>query len=91
MPSSIALINSCLWACVWLIAGSGDIHCSFEVLQSQLRAGLSAQTSGFGLWTTDIGGYNAPPNGNCDATNSSYRELVTRWFQFGATNPIFRQ
>lgn len=52
---------------------------------------VSAQTSGFGLWTSDVGGYTAPPNGNCDATNSSYRELVTRWFQFGACCPIFRQ
>ena len=70
---------------------SGDIWCTFDVLQSQFRAGLSAQTSGFGLWTTDVGGYSAPPNGNCDATNSSYRELVTRWFEFGVICPIFRQ
>jgi hypothetical protein len=39
-------------AAVW----SGDIHCAWSVLQTQVRTGLSAQTSGFGLWTTDIGG-----------------------------------
>jgi alpha-D-xyloside xylohydrolase len=70
---------------------SGDIWCTFEVLRSQFRAGISAQTSGFGLWTTDVGGYTAPPGGNCHATNSSYRELVQRWFQFGVTCPILRQ
>ena len=70
---------------------SGDIWCTFKVLRSQFRTGLSARTSGFGLWTTDVGGYSAPPNGNWDATNSSYRELVTRWFEFGVICPNFRQ
>lgn len=70
---------------------SGDIWCTFDVLRTQVHTGLSAQTSGFSLWTTDVGGYSAPPNGNCDATNSSYRELIVRWFQFGVTCPIFRQ
>ena len=84
--------NSCMVACikgagVW----SGDIWCTFDVLRTQVHTGLSAQTSGFSLWTTDVGGYSAPPNGNCDATNSSYRELIVRWFQFGVTCPIFRQ
>ena len=73
---------------------SGDIWCTFKSLQSQLRTGVSAQTSGFGLWTSDIGGFAADPDkfgGGCNPSNSSYAELVVRWFQFGVTNPIFRQ
>jgi alpha-glucosidase (family GH31 glycosyl hydrolase) len=62
-----------------------------DALELQVQTALSAQTSGFGLWTSDIGGYSAVAGGNCDATNSSYRELVVRWFQFGVTAPIFRQ
>ena len=63
---------------------SGDIWCTFESLQSQLRTGVSAQTSGFGLWTSDIGGFTADPGkfgGGCNPSNSSYAELVVRWFQ----------
>jgi alpha-D-xyloside xylohydrolase len=76
-------------AAIW----SGDIWCSFEVLQTQVRTGLSAQTSGYGLFTTDIGGFTdgGPGTLMCDPSNSTYRELVTRWFQYGVTCPIFRQ
>ena len=73
---------------------SGDIHCSFSVLQAQVRTGLSAQASGFSLWTTDIGGFtdgepDSPPR--CDPANSTYRELWVRWFEFGVVCPLFRQ
>ena len=61
---------------------SGDIWCDFATLRSQVLTGVSAQTSGFGLWTTDIGGFTAPPGGSCTPGNSSYDELVTRWFQY---------
>ncbi len=70
---------------------SGDIWCDFPTLAGQVRTGVSAQISGFGLWTTDIGGFTGPPGGTCTPGNSSYDELVTRWFQFGCTCPIFRQ
>lgn len=33
---------------------SGDIWCDFETLATQVRTGVSAQISGFGLWTTDV-------------------------------------
>jgi alpha-D-xyloside xylohydrolase len=73
---------------------SGDIHCSFSVLQTQVRTGLSAQASGFGLWTTDVGGFtdgepDSPPR--CDPNNATYRELWVRWFQYGVVCPLFRQ
>ena len=38
-------------------------------------------------WTTDIGGYWGH---NVDWTTSANNELFTRWFQYGAFNPIFR-
>ena len=36
-------------------------------------------------WNTDIGGFFGG-----DPKNPEYAELFTRWFQFGAFNPIFR-
>ena len=36
-------------------------------------------------WTTDIGGYNS---GNI--TDPVFRELIVRWFQWGAFCPVFR-
>lgn len=41
--------------------------------------------SGVVLWTSDIGGYKG---GN--ASDPVYRELIVRWFQFGAFCPVFR-
>eukprot|EP01079_Euglenida_sp_SAG-EU17-18_P004430 gene4430-804_t len=70
---------------------SGDIWCTWDVLRTQVDTGLSAQMSGVALWTTDIGGFGAPPNGTCEPGQPAYDELVVRWFQYGATCPIFRQ
>eukprot|EP01045_Picozoa_sp_COSAG04_P048351 COSAG04_NODE_18502_length_440_cov_0.648094_1_plen_86_part_10 len=36
-------------------------------------------------WTTDIGGYGG---GNIDSLN--FRQLIVRWFQWGAFCPLFR-
>jgi hypothetical protein len=41
--------------------------------------------SGIYWWTTDIGGYHS---GNLN--DPVFRELIVRWFQFGAFCPIFR-
>lgn len=41
--------------------------------------------SGIPYWTTDIGGYNG---GNI--SSPQFRELVVRWFQWGAFCPLFR-
>ena len=41
--------------------------------------------SGLPLWTTDIGGFR-----NGDTTDPVFRNLIVRWFQFGAFCPIFR-
>ena len=64
---------------------SGDIPSTFEALQKQVRAGLNVGLSGIPWWTTDIGGFHG---GNIEAPY--FRELVVRWFQYGAFCPLFR-
>jgi hypothetical protein len=41
--------------------------------------------SGLPYWTTDIGGF-----GGGNTSDSGFRELVVRWFQWGAFCPLFR-
>lgn len=64
---------------------SGDIGTTFETLQAQVRAGLNVALSGIPWWTTDIGGFHGG-----DPDDPSYRELIVRWFQYGAFCPLFR-
>jgi alpha-D-xyloside xylohydrolase len=64
---------------------SGDIRSTFQSFREQIRAGLNAGLSGIGWWTTDIGGFY---DGNGE--DPEFRELLVRWFQFGAFCPIFR-
>src|SRR3569833_2849541 len=68
---------------------SSDIFCSFKSLEEQVPQGINACASGIPYWTSDIGGYQyywkAP-----DWSQPEFRELFTRWFQFGAFCPIFR-
>lgn len=70
---------------------SGDITASWDVYAHQIPAGLNFCLSGVPYWTTDIGAFFVPggtyPGGS---SNPAYRELFTRWFQYGAFCPIFR-
>ena len=70
---------------------SGDITASWDVYAHQIPAGLNFCLSGIPYWTTDIGAFFVPggafPGGS---SNPAYRELFTRWFQFGSFCPIFR-
>jgi alpha-D-xyloside xylohydrolase len=68
---------------------SGDVFASWDVLHKQIVAGINFSLSGIPYWTTDIGGFtlNDFPGGN---KNNEYKELYTRWFQFGAFSPLFR-
>jgi alpha-D-xyloside xylohydrolase len=68
-------------AAVW----SGDIPATWESLSAQVRAGLSIAVAGIPWWTTDIGGFHGG-----DPDDDNYRELMIRWFQFGAFCPLFR-
>jgi alpha-D-xyloside xylohydrolase len=43
--------------------------------------------TGMPYWTTDIGGFFRPSN---QYTDAGYRELLTRWIEYGAFCPIFR-
>jgi len=68
-------------AAVW----SGDVDPNWETFRRQIPAGLNLSISGIPYWTTDIGGFvSANPD------DPVYRELYTRWFQFGTFSPIFR-
>ena len=78
----------CAWAgsqrygaLVW----SGDIDTTFRTLREQLAIGLSMGMAGIPWWTTDIGGFHGG-----DQNDPNYRELLIRWFQFGAFCPVFR-
>jgi alpha-D-xyloside xylohydrolase len=64
---------------------SGDIDSTFEALAAQIPAGLNIGISGIPWWTTDIGGFKGG-----DPTTPYFRELIVRWFQFGAFCPLFR-
>ena len=80
---------------------SGDIATRWEDLKAQISAGLNFALSGIPYWTMDIGGFcvenryvagqyfwNATGRENAD--HKEWRELNTRWFQFGAFCPLFR-
>ncbi|MBN2341489.1 MAG: glycoside hydrolase family 31 protein [Deltaproteobacteria bacterium] len=66
---------------------SGDIDCDFPTFARQIPAGLNFVAAGIPYWTTDIGGYWGH---NVDWSTNENNELFTRWFQYGAFNPIFR-
>jgi alpha-D-xyloside xylohydrolase len=67
---------------------SGDIGGTWDAFQRQIVAGLNYSVTGFAYWTTDIGGFFRP--GRTQYTDAKYQELLTRWFQYGVFNPIFR-
>jgi alpha-D-xyloside xylohydrolase len=67
------------------VTWSGDINGTWEVFRKQIPAGLNFTASGIPYWNTDIGGFFVK-----DAADPKYVELFTRWFQFGAFNPMFR-
>lgn len=80
---------------------SGDIATRWEDMKAQISAGLNFAISGIPYWTMDIGGFcvenryvagqqqwNAARTENADY--KEWRELNTRWFQFGAFCPLYR-
>ena len=78
----------CAWAgsqkygaLVW----SGDIDTTFRSMRNQFAAGLNMGLAGIPWWTTDIGGFHG---GN--PADPAYREVLARWFAWGAFCPVFR-
>ncbi|MCX7798303.1 MAG: DUF4968 domain-containing protein [Melioribacter sp.] len=71
---------------------SGDVAARWFDLKNQIPAGLNFSLSGIPYWTTDIGGFAVEPRFEkpTEADLEEWRELNTRWFQFGTFCPIFR-
>ena len=73
---------------------SGDTTSTWTAMRKQITAGLGFSISGIPYWTMDIGGFAVPARFNKENPAASdvdeWRELNTRWFQFGAFCPIFR-
>ncbi len=75
-------------AAIW----SGDIGARWHDMKAQIPAGINFSLSGIPYWTMDIGGFvveNRFERGDPSAIEE-WRELNTRWFQFGAFVPLFR-
>ncbi|HTM91441.1 MAG TPA: TIM-barrel domain-containing protein, partial [Flavisolibacter sp.] len=67
---------------------SGDIGWDWDTYKRQIVAGLNYNLTGMPYWTTDIGGFFRPGRGQY--TDAKYHDILTRWFQWGTFNPIFR-
>jgi alpha-D-xyloside xylohydrolase len=73
---------------------SGDIGTRWEDMKAQIPAGLNYAISGIPYWTMDIGGfcvenrYTRAGEGSEDL--NEWRELNTRWYQYGSFCPLFR-
>jgi alpha-D-xyloside xylohydrolase len=75
-------------ASIW----SGDIASRWEDMKAQISAGTNFSMSGLPYWTMDIGGFSVErryeqPN---EKDLAEWRELLTRWYQFGSFVPLFR-
>jgi len=71
---------------------SGDISARWHDLKHQIPAGINFALSGLPYWTTDIGGFAQEKRYELGAPADvdEFRELETRWYQFGAFCPLFR-
>ena len=73
---------------------SGDTTSTWTALQKQIPAGIGFCMSGVPYWTMDVGGFAVPERFSTpDPTpedQEEWRELATRWFQFGALCPLLR-
>ena len=72
---------------------SGDIATRWYDLKAQIPAGLNFSLSGLPYWTTDIDGFGVEPRFERNVKPEDleeWRELNTRWFQFGTFCPLFR-
>lgn len=71
---------------------SGDIGARWQDMKNQISAGINFSMSGIPYWTMDIGGFAV--EGKYEKPNAQdldeWRELQTRWYQFGAFVPLFR-
>ncbi|MDR3086122.1 MAG: family 31 glucosidase [Christensenellaceae bacterium] len=82
----------CLIRCGWAgaqrygaLTWSGDVQSSFKSMRQQITAGINAGVSGLHWWTTDIGGFLSG-----FPAQEGFRELLLRWFAWGAFQPVMR-
>ena len=75
-------------ASIW----SGDIASRWTDMKAQISAGINFSMSGLPYWTMDIGGFAVERRfENAKGEDlEEWRELQTRWYQFGAFAPLFR-
>ena len=72
---------------------SGDIATRWYDMKTQIASGMNFSLSGIPYWTMDIGGFAVEPRytGNVSPADlEEWREMQTRWFQFGTFCPLFR-
>ncbi|WP_328598220.1 glycoside hydrolase family 31 protein [Croceibacterium salegens] len=76
--------SSALW--------SGDVAARWDDLRDQISAGLNLGLAGMPYWTHDIGGFAVEDRYSKELPEAQpeWRELYTRWYQFGAFSPLFR-
>lgn len=76
------------------VTWSGDIGTTWEDMKSQIPAGINFSMAGLPYWTMDIGGFCVQKKFEQAKEGSpemeEWRELNTRWYQFGAFVPLFR-
>jgi alpha-D-xyloside xylohydrolase len=70
------------------VSWSGDTTASWTTLRSQIAGGINVAMAGQPYWTQDTGGFFVFYQGG--ERNPEYQELLARWNQFGAFNPIYR-
>ncbi len=86
--TDIMSLVRCAWAGsqkYGVLTWSGDIYSSFRAMREQLQAGLNMGIAGIPWWTSDIGGFLGG-----DISDPAFRELLVRWFAWGAFCPVFR-
>ncbi|HXX65218.1 MAG TPA: TIM-barrel domain-containing protein [Bacteroidota bacterium] len=71
---------------------SGDLASRWYDMKAQISGGMNFSLSGVPYWTMDIGGFAVEERYLHPSTADleEWRELNTRWFQFGAFCPLFR-
>jgi alpha-D-xyloside xylohydrolase len=73
---------------------SGDVTSTWTALRQQVAGGLGFSLSGIPYWTVDIGGFSVPGRFSRKDPRpedaEEWRELNTRWFQYGTFLPLTR-
>lgn len=73
-------------------AWSGDIASRWHDMRDQISAGINFSMSGTPYWTMDAGGFLVEKRFHKPqpADLEEWREMNTRWYQYGAFLPMFR-